>query len=167
MIYLLDANVLIDANRDYYPIDRIPEFWDWILYKGGEGLIKVPIEVFEEIKNGKDVLAKWAKRVETREALVLDEDVSINLIQRVLREGYANDLTDSEVERLGRDPFLIAYALENSNERCVVTTEISKPRKQRANKHIPNVCDFFDIPWCHSFELIRVLEFSTNWRDRT
>ncbi len=31
MLYLLDANVLIDADRDYYPIDRVPEFWDWIL----------------------------------------------------------------------------------------------------------------------------------------
>ena len=24
MLYLLDANVLIDANRDYYPLDRVP-----------------------------------------------------------------------------------------------------------------------------------------------
>ena len=30
VLYLLDANVLIDANRDYYPIHRVPEFWDWL-----------------------------------------------------------------------------------------------------------------------------------------
>ena len=31
MLYLLDANVFIDANRDYYPLDRFPEFWDWLV----------------------------------------------------------------------------------------------------------------------------------------
>ena len=61
MIYLLDANVLIDANRDYYPIERIPEFWEWLVYKGEAGEIKIPIEVYEELKNGKDKLAGWAK----------------------------------------------------------------------------------------------------------
>jgi len=38
MLYLLDANVLIDANRDYYPIARIPEFWEWLVYHGEEGM---------------------------------------------------------------------------------------------------------------------------------
>jgi hypothetical protein len=27
MLYLLDANALIDAHRDYYRIGRVPEFW--------------------------------------------------------------------------------------------------------------------------------------------
>ena len=30
VLYVLDANVFIDANRDYYPIERVPEFWDWL-----------------------------------------------------------------------------------------------------------------------------------------
>lgn len=58
MLYLLDANVLIDANRDYYPIGRIPEFWEWLVEMGSENQVKVPIEVYEEVKDGKDDLAK-------------------------------------------------------------------------------------------------------------
>ena len=27
---LLDANILIVANNTYYPIDAVPEFWDWL-----------------------------------------------------------------------------------------------------------------------------------------
>ncbi len=27
-LYLVDANVLIRAHEDYYPLDRIPQFWD-------------------------------------------------------------------------------------------------------------------------------------------
>ena len=34
MLYLLDANVLIDANRDYYQIERVPEFWEWLISCG-------------------------------------------------------------------------------------------------------------------------------------
>lgn len=164
MIYLLDANVLIDANRDYYPIERIPEFWDWLVFNGELGNIKIPIEVYEEIKNGKDELAHWAKIAETKTALLLDEEADIHLVRRVLRQGYADDLTDEEAQRLGRDPFLIAYALSDNN-RCIVTTENSKPRKQRANKHVPNVCENMGISWCHTFEFIRALEFSTHWKD--
>lgn len=164
MIYLLDANVLIDANRDYYPMDRVPEFWEWLVHKGLSGEIKIPVEVYEELKNGNDNLATWAKDGETRDSLVLDEEVDIALVQQVLRDGYADDLTDAEVEGLGRDPFLIAYALRDNNGRCIVTTEVSKPRNQRANMHVPNVCESFGIRWCHTFEFVRVLGFSTGWR---
>jgi hypothetical protein len=165
MLYLLDANVLIDANRDYYSIDRIPEFWDWLIYKGELGEIKIPVEIYDEIKIGTDDLAAWAKQSDSKAALILDETVDVLLVQRVLKEGYADDLTDDEAQRLGRDPFLIAYALRNIRERCIVTTEGSKPKKERANKHIPNVCENFKIKWCHSFELVRVLGFSTRWED--
>ena len=30
-LYLLDANVLIRAHEDYYPVDRIPPFWTWLI----------------------------------------------------------------------------------------------------------------------------------------
>ena len=165
MIFLLDANVLIDANRDYYPIERVPEFWEWLVHMGKQGKVKIPIEVYEEIKGGKDDLAMWAKQEDTKASLLLSEEVDITLIPRVISEGYADDLTDSDVERLGRDPFLIAYALKYFNGRCVVTTEVSKPKRLRANRHVPNVCDTFGISWCHTFEFVRTLGFSTNWKD--
>ncbi|HEY59703.1 MAG TPA: DUF4411 family protein [Anaerolineae bacterium] len=164
MLYLLDANVLIDANRKYYPIDRVPEFWEWLVHIGKIGKVKIPIEVYEEIRIGKDNLAIWAKQEETETALLLNEEVDLAITPRVINEGYGDDLTDSEFEHLGRDPFLIAYALKCSNERCVVTTEVSKPKKQRANRHVPNVCDTFGISWCHTFEFVRTLGFSTNWK---
>jgi len=53
--------------------------------------------------------------------------VDIPLVSKVTDEGYAPDLTDDEVEKIGRDPFLIAYALAAVGERCIVTTEVSKP----------------------------------------
>lgn len=61
MLHLLDANVLIDANRDYYALDRVPEFWDWLQYLGQHDLAKLPQEVYEEVKSGTDDLATWVK----------------------------------------------------------------------------------------------------------
>lgn len=163
MLYLLDANVLIDANRDYYPIERVPEFWGWLENAGGNGNAKIPIEVYEEIREGTDALANWAREDSIRTALLLDEEVDVSLVQKVVDHGYASDLTDDEVEKIGRDPFLIAYALADTSQRCVVTTEVSKPRKTRANRHVPDVCSTLGIRCCHTFQFVRALDFSTRW----
>ena len=111
MLYILDANVLIDANRDYYPIERVPEYWNWLLHHGNQESVKVPLEVYEEIRYGNDALATWAKSEEFQENLLFVEEVDPELVARVIDEGYAPDLTDDQVEELGRDPFLIAYGL--------------------------------------------------------
>ena len=41
------------------------------------------------------------------EELLLTEAVRVDLVARVTEEGYADDLTDDEIEKVGRDPFLI------------------------------------------------------------
>lgn len=163
MIYLLDANVLMDANRDFYSFDMVPEFWPWLHHLGEQGVVKMPLEVYEEVKAGKDGLAEWAKEPEIEAALLFDEDVNIDLVQTVITDGYAPNLSDIEVEQVGRDPFLIAYALADSDNRCIVTTEVSKPRRQRANRHVPDVCNDFAIQTRNAFQFIRELGFTTKW----
>ena len=164
MLYLLDANVLIDAARDYYPIDRVPQFWDWLVYMGERCQVKVPQEVYDKVIDANDDLAVWLKN--NKNILLLDEDVDTEKLNMVMNKGYADDLTDNEIEQLNEDPFLIAYALVDSRNRCVVTTERPRPSKQGANRHIPDVCKDFDV-CCHdTFQLVRELNFSTdrsNW----
>ena len=106
MLYLLDANVLITAKNLYYEFGRVDEYWEWLAFQGMQGTRQIPVEIFEEITVGKDELATWAK--DNRTELILDEEVDIALVQRVTAEGYAPDLTDIELEVIGRDPFLIA-----------------------------------------------------------
>jgi hypothetical protein len=163
LIYLLDANVLIDANRDYYPLQRVPEFWEWLENTGENGNAKIPLEVYEEISDGKDELAIWAKQEHIKTALLVQEEVDVSLVSRATDQGYASDLTDDEVEKIGRDPFLIAYALRNPASRCVVTTEVSKPRSLRANRHLPDVCADLGVRCCNTFEFLRALDFTTRW----
>jgi hypothetical protein len=168
MLYLADANVLITANNLYYPIDRVPEYWEWLAYMGGQGRVKMPFEIFEEVKDGpkdaeKDLLFAWLQDDANKNALLLDEKVDPGLVQKVIAEGYAFDLTDDEVEQIGRDPFLIAYGLA-SKERCVVTVETSAPSKQRQNRKVPDVCKTMGVNYCNPFEFNRILGFSTQWK---
>ena len=170
MLYLLDANTLIDANRDYYPVERVPEFWEWLVFQGDQGSVKIPIEVYEEFadtkdkKGKKDTLASWAEGADVKAALLLDEDAEIDLVSRVTYGGYLPNPTDDQIVKIGRDPFLISYALRDIEGRCIVTTENSKPKAQGANRKVPDVCNTFGIRCINSFQLFRELNFGTGWR---
>ena len=46
MLYLIDANVIIDAKDRYYQIDRVPEYWQWLIHRARSGSLKIPFEIF-------------------------------------------------------------------------------------------------------------------------
>ena len=89
------------------------------------------------------------------------------MVQTITYQGYALDLNDEEIARIGYDSFLISYALLSISDYCIVTTEVSKPSKQRANKHIPDVCAHFGITCCNPFFMNKELDFRTNWGDNS
>lgn len=168
MLYLLDANITITANSTYYPIDQVPEFWSWLQHQGERGNVKIPVEIMEEVKQGRkdDPLVKWIQTPEIEQALLFEEAVDAALVQRAVK-AYAPDapdLTDDELEAIGRDPFLIAYALAAPAERCVVTTEVSRPGAQRQNRKVPDVCRSLGVLSCGPFQLNKDLGFRTQWR---
>jgi hypothetical protein len=167
-VLLFDANVLITASNLYYPIDQIPEFWEWIGYQATNGHIKLPFEMIEEVlaggKNG-DPLLDWMTG--HKDALTLKEKVDPALANKVVVEGYAPDLTDDELIEIGQDPFLIAYALAKPAERCVVTVEVSSPSKKRQNRKIPDVCRQFGVQCQNPFQAYRALGFRTGWKQQS
>ncbi|BEM39924.1 DNA-binding protein [Serratia marcescens] len=166
-LYLLDANILINAHDFYYPQMRVPEFWDWILFHATNGRLKVPKEIIDEIKGGdSDIHAKWVHDKANKPHLVLPEDFDNDILHQVVNDGYAQDLSDLEIEKIGKDPFLIAYAMKDVKNRIVVTNETPKPSKIRANRKVPDVCNRFGVQCCDVFRLLRDLDFSTNWRNR-
>ena len=162
MLYLLDASVLITANRTYYPLERVPEYWEWLVNCGDQTQVKIPREMYDEINKGDDDLKSWLNN--NRDALLFDEEVDAEQVKTVLASGYAPDLNDVEIERLGADPFLIAYALVDPAQRRVVTTEVSRRSAIRANRMIPDVCEGLKIKCVTAFELNRALNFRTDWQ---
>lgn len=161
LLYFLDASMLIRAKNEYYEFGRVDEYWDWLSHHAQNNRVKIPLEIFEEITVGKDELSDWAKK--NKEILLFLEEVDISLVQRVIQDGYAPDLNDIEIESLGRDPFLIAYALKDKSNRCLVTME-GRSQRKRQNRTIPSVCDDLGIRSINAFEFGRELDFRTNWK---
>lgn len=171
MLYLFDANVLITLNNTYYAIDQVPEYWDWIQDQAEKGNIKIPREIMSEILAGKeslkakdDRLPNWIRHSAIERALLLDEKVNGDFVNTVLEDGYGPKVTDTELEVIGRDPFLVAYGMVDVDNRCVVTTEISAPKKKRQNRKLPNVCEQFGIAWWPPHVANRTLGFKTGWK---
>jgi hypothetical protein len=168
MLYLVDANVLITAHNNYYPIDGVPEFWEWLLHQAEAALVKMPFEIYEEIKQGgkdqqKDMLYGWASDATVKKHLVMDEEVVQSHLVSCTKQGYAPDLTDDELLQIGRDPFLIAYAMASPNNRCVVSNEVSALTKTRHNRKVPDVCTAMGVQCCSIFAMTRALGFKTGW----
>jgi hypothetical protein len=162
-LYLLDADTIITADRDAYPLDRFPVFWEWLIFKGQNAEVKMPLEQYEEVVLGRGQIVDWLKRQDVREALLLGEEAQPTLVDEVTQVGYAPDLNEDEVEQIGQDPFLIAYAYKAESPRTVVTFETSAPSKLRANRKIPDVCRSLGVPCVNLYSMIKTLDFSTTW----
>jgi len=161
-MYLIDANVLIRAHGDFYAIDRVPQFWDWLVDQGQKDKVKIPYEIHDEIVAGDDALASWGKDPEVKASLLLDEAPNPELVQQVLTQGYEGndpDFTDVDVQKIGRDAFIVAYALAGS-DRIVVTREVSASSKRRGNRKIPDACNGCGVKWTTDYEMYRLLDFN-------
>ena len=101
------------------------------------------------------------KVVDHKKALRLSEVSDLAKVQTVLAK-YGDPLNEADLIKIGQDPFLIAAAL-NHADRCVVTAEVSKPRKQGANQKVPNICDALNIKWLSPVDFINQLDFTTGW----
>jgi hypothetical protein len=149
MQYLLDANALITAHNTWYGLNRVPEFWKWLVYHGGMNALKMPAEIYAEVETGTDALAAWMKESSNKKTLLLNEATDPAKVRMVLAK-YGNTLSAAAV---------------GHHNRVVVTAEVSKSSKKGANRHIPDVCNDCSVAWMHPIEFIAALDFSTDWDD--
>ena len=60
-MYLLDANVFIDAKNKYFAFDIVPAFWDWLVTQHKASKAFTVQAVYDEVVSGGDDLAAWMK----------------------------------------------------------------------------------------------------------
>ncbi len=157
----------MEAHANFYPVDRIPQFWDWLEAMGGDGLIKMPHEIFLEFEGQNGLHVDWIHQPHIKEALILDEAADPVLVQKVLEKGYQSAdpmFTDSEFEKCGQDPFLIAYGLADPDNRVVVTREVSKITQRLGNSKVPDACNDCGVKWITDFQLYAKLDFNLSGR---
>lgn len=161
-MYLIDANVLMEAHATFYPVDRIPQFWDWLVEQGDAGHIKIPYEIHQEFDGGNGLHVEWINDPNVKAALLLNESADPTLVVRAINDGYQGQsplFDDIQHAKYGKDPFLIAYALA-ARERTVVTREVSSRKKRLGSTKLPDACDDCGVEWITDFELYRRLNFN-------
>lgn len=138
-IYIIDSSSLIELSK-HNAMDVFVSVWKNISQLINNDRLVAPKEVFNEIKDYDDALAKWARN---QKGLFKEPTIrQIEIVQEILRD-YPS-LVDVNAKH-SADPWVIALAIEMASsqqqtlfkiKRLVVTEE-----KLRGNKiRIPFVC---------------------------
>jgi hypothetical protein len=157
-VFVLDANVFIEAARRYYAFDLVPAFWEKLAEHAAGGRIESIDRVQSELERGHDELAEWVDGPFAGAfASTAGEDI-VDAYREVVRwvEGQGQFLPAAKAEfAAGADGWLVAYAIVK--QRVVVTHEVVAPDVRR-RVPIPNVCEAFELPPCiDTFQMLRVL----------
>lgn len=155
-VYVLDANVFIEAARRYYAFDLGTRFWDILSRHAENGAIESIDRVKDEL-DSEDELAKWANGA-FRKAFCSTDDESVIVSYRevmswVQRHRQFSDAAKADFATVA-DGWLIAYAVAKG--RVVVTHEVLAPDAKR-KVPIPNVCHQFQVRWVDTFTMLREL----------
>lgn len=158
-MYVVDANVFMQAANSYYAFDIVPKFWTWLEGRLGSDLFSV-VPVKDEILKQNDDLADWLKSVDDPSWVLAVDDEETQLQMPVITKhcvdyGYRSSGIAKFLD--GADPWVIACARKNNW--TVVTQEISQPETRKRVK-IPDVCDSLDVENILVFDMLRKLGFA-------
>jgi len=162
-IFVLDANVFIQAKKKYYAFDLCPGFWDALIKKYNDGcwfsIEKVKNELlYDKDSPTNDEIAKWIiNQIPVEcwhdcESEKVAESYS-KMITWVNDNPQFNQAAKSEFATVA-DGWLVAYA--HAFGYTVVTEELYNEFIKR-RVPIPNVCKQFSVPYMGTFDMLRAM----------
>lgn len=158
-MYVVDANVFMQAANSYYAFDIVPKFWDWFEGRLGSDLFTV-VPVKDEILTQSDDLADWLSKVDDPSWVLPVDDEATQLQMPVITKhcvDYGYRPAGISKFLSGADPWVIACAREKGW--TVVTQEIAQPETRKRVK-IPDVCDNLGVKNILVFDMLRQLGFA-------
>jgi len=163
-MFLLDANVFIEAKRRYYAFDLCPGFWEALIWQHRENRIKSIDRVKRELERGGNDLGAWVSTSmpESCFASTDDADVAGHFGQMAIWvQGQAQFNPEAKAEfAAAADGWLIAYA--KTYDLVLVTHETFAPEVRR-KVPIPNVCKAFGVDYTDTFQMLRELGVVFGW----
>lgn len=153
--YLLDADTLISAHRQYYPFDFCPGFWDWLEQKHKRGRVFSVDAVYAELQRGGDELSRWAKTMKQRGFFLDAGKVDIApAIFRLSQWVSASNFTPEAIHEFNDSADLLMIAFAKVQNCTVVTDEKSEPARRNKVK-IPDACNELQLQCVNLFDLMR------------
>jgi hypothetical protein len=137
MAYLLDSNVFIQAKNLHYGFDFCPAFWDWIVQENTNGVVYSIEKVQDELVDGDDALAEWARARGSGFFQAPDETIVSSLgTLSAWAAGGAFEPAAVNVFLQVADYYLVAHA--HANGFAVVTHEVAGNSRRKIK--IPDAC---------------------------
>ena len=157
-IYVLDANVLVQAHRRWYGFAFHPGFWDFLLRIQQTGRVFSIDRVKDEILAG-DELETWvSQKVPAAFFQSTGKQDVAKHFGDMMRWVHGNAQFKPEAKTefaTVADGWLAAYAKAYPNHVVVTHEEYSADAKKRVP--LPNVCKEFGVPWLDTFAMLRAL----------
>lgn len=157
-IFVLDANVFIQAARQYYAFDLVPRFWDILKEYAHRGYICTVDFLKKEIEASKDQLAKWFLNEFSNYCFnAMRDGEVIKAYRKIIKWVNENPQFKDEAKRdfaSGADGWIVAYATVH---KCIVVTHEQYDPNVKRKVPIPNVCKEFNVSYTDTFDMMRRL----------
>lgn len=161
-IYILDSNFFIEAHRKSYPLDVAFSFWNKVKQLASEGKIISIDKVRNELYNKNDDLEKWC-RANLPIDFFKNTSTSVSSYSKVCnwaisRDNHYNENALNEfLDADEADAFLVAYTLDDVQNRILVTHEVSDINIKRKIK-IPEACNGLNVKFLNIMDMFRGLQ---------
>jgi len=160
-LYVIDSNFFIQAHRDIYPLDVAYSFWNKIKQLAFEGKIVSIDKVKDELFDKNDALEAWCKEnlpddffKDTSSIMNEYSQVSAWVVSK--SSHYLPAAINEFLSADEADAFIIAYVLNDRDNRILVTQETSEPNRKSKIK-IPEPCNELSIRYIKAMEMFREL----------
>lgn len=161
-MYLLDTNIFIEAQNRYYNSKFCPAFWHFLERNFHAGSIMSTIDVYNELSKKDDALKDWIKDKKDYFIKTDDRETQNNFatIAQYVTDVYSKISSPKinpyiEIFLSGADPWLIAKSLTLN---CILTTHENLVGANNQVPKIPNVCKYFKVEYCNTFDVLNRLE---------
>lgn len=163
-VYVLDANVLIQAKRLHYRFDVCPGFWEALIAFHSRGLVQSIDRVRKELVDYGDELSDWVKTTAPKSFFQ-----STNNTDCVSQYRDVNRWVESRDQYLPAakskfascaDSWLIAFSKING---YVLVTHEEGAEYSKKRVKIPDVCNEFGVQIANTYEMLASLGVSFSW----
>ena len=164
-MFVLDANVFIEAKQRYYGFDVCPGFWAALAWQHGQGSLLSIDRVRAELQGMGDDLATWAAQTMPDACFAATDSQDVvaaygQAMQWVNNQARFTPAAKAEFAQVA-DGWLIAYARATGG--TVVTQEQLRPDSQR-RVFIPDVCLALNVAYVDTFTMLRRLTTQFSWQ---
>ncbi len=156
---MVDSNFFIEAHRKSYPLDIAFSFWNKVKELAEKNIIISIDKVRNELFQCEDDLKRWC--IDNLPEIFFKDTTQVMAAYRKViewansnRSHYLPNAINEFLAADEADAFIIAFALADSDNRIVVTQEISEPYRKNKIK-IPDACTVLNVKYVNAMEMFR------------